>query len=166
MICGYAEVYEGLESYLLLSLSQQVVGYEPPAKYIMRSTKHGETDLSSRQLGKLKSGSSSHLAESSHLNRSPRCQPVPPCSGPNNGDGVIVANVAPLVLSFKGALLENCLLRALGQTHLGKAGWRLWHLVIIDHDEGDFFYVTSGFRVYIVISMLCRFFAWVLHAVR
>ena len=39
MICGYAEVYEGLESYLLLSLSQQVVGYEPPAKYIMWSTK-------------------------------------------------------------------------------------------------------------------------------
>ena len=123
-----------------------------------------ETDLSSRQLGKLKSGSSSHLAESSHLNRSPRCQPVPPCSGPNNGDGVIVAN--GLVLSFKRALLENRLLRALGQTHLGKAGWRLWHLVIIDYDGGGFFYVTSGFRVYIVISMLCRFFAWVLHAVR
>ena len=51
------------------------------------------------QLGKLKSSSSGHLTESSHLDRSSRCQTAPSRPGPNDGDGVGIATVA-LILAF------------------------------------------------------------------
>ena len=86
--------------------------------------------LPSSQLSKLKSSSSGHLTESSHLDRSSRCQTVPRRPGPNDGDGVGIATVA-LILAFQSALLQNCLLRTLGKAHLGETGWRLRHLKMI-----------------------------------
>lgn len=88
------------------------------------------------QLGKLKSRPSGHLTESSNLNRSSRCQTVPSCPGPNNCDGMWLPTVA-LVLPFKSALLQNCLLRTLGKAHLGEAGRCLGHLKVVMKLEKD-----------------------------
>ena len=82
------------------------------------------------QLGKLKSSPSGHLAESSNLNRSSRCQTIPSRPRPNNCDGVRLATVA-FVLPFKSPLLQNCLLGTLGKTHLGEAGRCLGHLKMV-----------------------------------